>query len=244
MSGIAVLMRVGGPERPTEWIEKALASVEEQTTPANIYIMLEGDENAGIRHSPEFMEAIERRIKAGTCACMVIKNHGRGDGMDRAALVWNSTAPFILFLDDDDYLHPSALEKLHAAIVANPEAPLAYADHWEINADGSIRPDDASGWHRCEEFSYERLLERKIIHHPILMRRSAIEAAGGFDVTLKYASQYDLMLRMLKPPNPPPVHVHEKLAYIRFGHKARISQRDPKGQARCAEDAKRRVQEA
>lgn len=244
---VDILMRIGGPARPVEWIRKALESVEAQTE-TNWHISSE------VVNTPHFTPVRERYKvlcefskkhpnKVGMLCTMYGKDseHTRDlDGEQRAYMFLAGSAPYIAILDDDDYWMPETLDVLVGALEAAPEAHLAFANYMDIDAEGNEITEGV--WHRWELFTFERLMERKIIMFPFVARRSAIEAVGGFDSSLQCASGYDLLVKLTEPPNPPPIQIDRVLAAVRH-HDLRISRRLAREQFESAELLKARARE-
>lgn len=103
---------------------------------------------------------------------------------------------WIVLLDHDDVIEPSALATVRSAIAERDdraEIDLVHSDHDLLRADG-----------RCSEpcykpdFSLERLRNHNYITHLVVARRSAVAAVGGFRVGLDGAQDHDLLLRLVE----------------------------------------------
>lgn len=116
------------------------------------------------------------------------------DGGQSAAInecIARGTAPFVCWLNSDDLLLPGALPTLCRALQDAPDAPAAYGCVWNLGDDGSR----SAAW--VEPFRRERLALRCIISQPgTLIRRTAWEAVGGLDESLRMAMDYDLWWRL------------------------------------------------
>lgn len=101
-------------------------------------------------------------------------------------------APFVAWLNSDDWLLPGALVRLLETLERAPTAPMAYGRTWDI--------DQTSGRRRAtwvQPFSPRGLAVRCLISQPgTLMRRSAWETVGGLDERLHMAMDYDLWWRL------------------------------------------------
>ena len=96
------------------------------------------------------------------------------------------------FLNADDTYLPGAVGEAVAALARRPEAAGVYGRAWYVDRDGR-----RLGEFPTEEFSHARLAETCFICQPAtFVRRSAVEALGGFDEDLFYALDYDLWIRM------------------------------------------------
>ncbi len=102
------------------------------------------------------------------------------------------TAPYVCWLNSDDYWLRGALRELVSALEANPSCPVAYGRAWNVTEKtGKKTPV----W--VEPFNIDRLAFRCIICQPAtLIRRCAWEAVGGLDESLKMVMDYDLWWRL------------------------------------------------
>lgn len=98
---------------------------------------------------------------------------------------------FVALLDHDDELHPAALERVAAAIAADPEADYVYTDEDKIDRAG--RP---SGPFFKPDWSPERLRTQMYTCHLSVLRRRLVEEVGGFDPEYEGSQDWDLVLRV------------------------------------------------
>jgi len=103
-------------------------------------------------------------------------------------------APFVCWLNSDDWFLPGGLSYLVRGLEQFSESPAVYARAWNLNPETGRR---TSVW--TEPFSARRLSRRCIISQPAtLIRRSSWEDIGGVDTTLNLAMDYDLWWRLFK----------------------------------------------
>lgn len=81
-------------------------------------------------------------------------------------------ARFVLFVDADNYLALNFHERLKAQMV-NPEVGVAYANIAYVAEDGRHLSD------RCESYDYDKLRHHNFADACSLVRREALEQAGG-----------------------------------------------------------------
>jgi len=98
---------------------------------------------------------------------------------------------FVALLDHDDELHRDALAHVHAAIEAAPEADYVYTDEDKIDRAGRrsapfFKPD----------WSPERMRTQMYTCHLSVLRRSLVEAVGGFDPEVEGSQDWDLVLKV------------------------------------------------
>ena len=106
-----------------------------------------------------------------------------GAGAARNLGAKHARAPWILFLDADDYLAPDALNKL---LSASQEGYFVYSD-WVTGKD----------IHKAPEFDCESYSELLPIPITSLIERSAFEDLGGFDENLPAWEDWDLFLGLV-----------------------------------------------
>lgn len=102
------------------------------------------------------------------------------------------SAPYVCWLNSDDYYLPGGLGTLVHALESSPEAPAAYGRSWNVNVRGEkFKP------YWTAPFSRYHLANRCFISQPAtLIRRRAWESANGVDETLHMAFDYDLWWRL------------------------------------------------
>jgi glycosyltransferase involved in cell wall biosynthesis len=121
---------------------------------------------------------------------------------------------YVAFLDADDTWAADFLDKMLAALQATPDAVLAYCGWQNLGLASS----------RSEPFvppDYENAGKAETLFagcrwpiHAALVKREAVLATNGFDLTLKNAEDYALWLRVATAE--PIVRVPEVLAFYHF----------------------------
>lgn len=99
---------------------------------------------------------------------------------------------FVGWLNSDDVYLPGAAARAVALLRADPGLGMVFGHCRKIDADGApIGRVDA------RDLTLEALLSFGTIPQPsCFLRRSVLEAAGGVDVSYRYAMDYDLWLRL------------------------------------------------
>ncbi len=166
------------------WLGQALDSIFSQGIPVEVFVADAGSTDGSVevirRHESRLLGWRSHR-DAGQAAAI---NEGVARG----------TAPFVCWLNSDDWWLDGALAKLLAALEANPEAPMAYGRAWNVKEPGGRRTPVF-----VRPFNERLMAQLNLVSQPAtLVRRSAWEAVGGLDESLHLAMDYDLWWRLYR----------------------------------------------
>jgi glycosyltransferase involved in cell wall biosynthesis len=131
-----------------------------------------------------------------------------------------SRGSYLVFLDADDRLLPTALEAGLRWFRAYPECAFVSGDHRRVAADGSIiKKPEAS---RVDRDHYLALLRGNYIgmHATVMYRREVLERIGGFATSLAACEDYELYLRIAKRF---PIYSHNEVVAEYHLHGANMS---------------------
>ncbi len=118
------------------WLREALGSLAQQTRlPDEVVIADDGSSGAP---TLALLDRLAREGCSGLRELRVLREKHRGPGATRNAAVRACTGELILPLDADDALQPRALEKLEAALQAEPGAAFAFP---HVTHFGSLRAE-------------------------------------------------------------------------------------------------------
>ncbi len=112
-----------------------------------------------------------------------------GIGAASAAALEMAGGEWIALLDHDDRLAPQALREMLLTASAHPDADLLYSDEDKLAGAKYHSPFFKPDW------SPELLDCQNYLGHLLLIRRSLVDAAGGFRPGFDGAQDYDLVLR-------------------------------------------------
>ena len=112
-----------------------------------------------------------------------------------------ATGDYVALLDHDDELRPHALALVANAIVHNRDLDIVYSDEDKISTSGK-RSDP----HFKPRFNYDLLLGQNYLSHLTVIRRSIIDAAGGFRLGFEGSQDYDLFLRCVENTSTDRIH--------------------------------------
>jgi glycosyltransferase involved in cell wall biosynthesis len=119
----------------------------------------------------------------------------RGGSAARNTGIRSSSAPYVAFLDSDDEWLAAKLERqLQVFERSGDNLALVYTGTERVYADGTIRRNAAR---RYADLA-TRLLTQNVVGETSvgMVRKSAVDAVGGFDETLPSAQDLDLWLRL------------------------------------------------
>ncbi|MDR2852457.1 MAG: glycosyltransferase family 2 protein [Burkholderiaceae bacterium] len=176
----------------SQFIERALCSVYAQSMPAAEVIVV----NDGSRpEERDFLNTLCERYPFS-----VIDKENGGQGSARNAGAAASSAPYICFLDQDDFYLTHHIRTLVQAIPHDePRFGFVYADLIEADGEGNVVASSAIQG-RCahpKTSVFEMLrADMYILPSAALISRAAFEAVDGFDTQFVGFEDDDLFLRI------------------------------------------------
>lgn len=119
-----------------------------------------------------------------------------GEAAARNAGLAQLTTDWVAFLDADDQVTPTWLERLSAEAHANSTLDVVHCRWARVAADGTVIPavwqapsgDLFAVWARRSAFPV----------HAAIVRRTVVDAVGGFDITLEKSADWDLWQRVAR----------------------------------------------
>jgi glycosyltransferase involved in cell wall biosynthesis len=160
------------------------------------YVIIDGGSTDG---SVEIIRRYERLLNEGarTAKCRGInyrwiseKDKGQTDAILKGFRM--AEGEILAWLNSDDTYSPGALQKVAKIFAGEPGVSVLYGrTHFTDEKGGII------GKYPTEPFDYRRLATFDFICQPsVFFRRRAFEEAGGLDMSLHYAMDYDLWIRL------------------------------------------------
>ncbi len=170
------------------FLDQALNSIFSQEIPVEVFVLDAGSSDESltiIRKWESRLAGWRSHADAGQAAAI---NEG----------IANGRAPYVCWLNSDDFYLPHGLATMLAELDKNPGAPAVYGRSWNLqDQSGKRRPV----W--IESFNERRLALRCFISQPAtVIRRAAWEAVGGVDSRLHMCMDYDLWWRLYKQIGP------------------------------------------
>lgn len=166
------------------FLDKALSSIFDQKLPIEVFVVDGGSTDNSI----EVIQKWESQLAGWRSH----RDKGQSAAINEG--IAKGRAPYVCWINSDDWLLPDSLSSLVNLLEQHPQAPAAYGKAWNfIEKNNSMHPV----W--VEPFNPRRLALRCIIAQPAtLIRRSAWEKLGGLDENLHMTMDYDLWWRLFK----------------------------------------------
>jgi glycosyltransferase involved in cell wall biosynthesis len=165
------------------WLDDALDSVRGQTF--QDYEVIVVDDGSTDEATALKLQSIE------TQGARVLRTANRGLPAARNHAAAHARGELFCALDADDRLAPSWLEKATGVLDSRPD--VAFVSHW-LETFG----DEHWTW-RPERCDLPALLARNTVNGAALVRRSAFEAVGGYEESMRHGCEdWDLWLRLVE----------------------------------------------
>lgn len=173
-----------------DWVIEALESIGAQTLPPQEVIIIDDGSTDGA----------EQRIAPflSDPAIRLIRTENRGLAAARNRGIAESRSTFIALLDADDRYRPEYLARMVTRITAPDQPAFVTCDAESFGAHQYSGERFSSRYPQSEPINLARFLSGQVaIFGLSLIRRSALEAVGGYDEKLRSAEDLDLWLRLL-----------------------------------------------
>lgn len=172
-----------------EFIDQAIASIFAQDVPCEVFVMDAGSTDATAEIIAKWAPRLagwRSHPDSGQAAAI---NEGLALGQ----------APYVCWLNSDDWMLPGGLRFLVETLQANSQAAVAYGRAWNVSTPSGRR---RAVWGPAP-FSATKMANYCMISQPAsLIRRTAWEAVGGVRSDLHMAMDYDLWWRLKKQVGP------------------------------------------
>lgn len=169
------------------FLRQALESALSQTaTDIEVVVVDDGSSDEPDRVAGEFADPRLRLVRQDNQGASAARNRG----------VSETSAPYVAFLDGDDYWGKDKLEQQASLLDRHPEIDLVFTLCGVVSERGTSlaapqRPPAAA-------ISFAELLCENYVRNgsSVMVRRSALEAAGGFDASFAACNDYEAWLRI------------------------------------------------
>ena len=164
------------------YLNDALESIFTQRLPVEVFVMDGGSTDNSV--------AIIKKWERHLAGWRSERDGGQAAAINAAIAL--GQAPYVCWLNSDDWWLDGGLIALRQALQAEPEAAFAYGRAWNVSdPGGKVSPV----WVR--PFKRSQMAVRCLVSQPAtLIRRSAWEKVAGLDETLHMAMDYDLWWRL------------------------------------------------
>lgn len=146
------------------------------------------DDNSTEKHVSEIINSFSKsdtRIKV-----LIRKENGHISASSNSALTL-ATGEYIALLDHDDELSPDALYQNVKVLNDDRNIDLLYSDEDKIDESGKHTDP-----HFKPDWCPDNFLSRNYLGHLVVIRKTLIDAAGGFRHGFEGSQDYDLLLRV------------------------------------------------
>ncbi len=185
MARVSIVMPAFNVER---YIVEAVRSALDQTCPAFEILVVDDGSTDGT------LDQLENLRSAPTLH--VLQQDNRGASAARNAGIAAARGDIVTFLDADDRLHQTLLEKSVELLSQNSGLDLVFPLCRHVDIDG--QPTGARSKVSASRFNFRSILVKNPIHTAsgVSVRRAVLEKTDGFDETLSSNVDYDLWLRI------------------------------------------------
>lgn len=181
---ISIVMPVYNTEET--WLRKAIESVRNQIYPN--WELCIYDDGSTARH---VFRVIAEYLRQDERIRMLTGPQNRGISAASNSALSLATGEFVGFLDHDDELTLDALCEVVKLLNEQPDLDFIYTDEDKLTLDGRrVEPFFKPDW------SPDLLLSCNYITHFAVVRRSVVQAIGGFTEGLDGSQDHDLFLRL------------------------------------------------
>jgi glycosyltransferase involved in cell wall biosynthesis len=168
------------------FLDEAIQSALSQTHPPNALAVVDDG-------STDDTAAVAARF---TSVDYIYQNNG-GLAAARNAGLRRISTKYVLFLDADDILRPTAIENCLVAFSSNKEAAFVYGGFWLVDSERRFIAEKVSQ-PKTDNFGALLAINHIQMHGTVMYRADILQHAGGFDESLPCCEDYDVYLRLAK----------------------------------------------
>lgn len=194
MSGIEQSVAVIVPTyNRAELVTQTLDSLLAQTRPADEIILID---DGSTDSTAEVVADYEDRVR-----CLRQANTGKSAALNRAMKTVHSTHVWIM--DDDDVALPNALANHLALLRSKSEIDFTYSSYCEFEGNAPPDAETVARLVECPDWGQRNFFIRTMLSFPFLMQGMLVplhcyRRVGGFDETLTFNEDYDMILRLTR----------------------------------------------
>lgn len=214
-------------------LEECLASIIDQTSPANEVICI--DDNSPDPRVKQLLSALTRHEKIK----IIYNQRNLGISVSQNLAVAQAIGQYIAFLDCDDYLSRDALKKVRERLASEEFPDYLFTDRIDIDEKGKkIRHAVYGGYPQIppSEDHYRQLFEGMIASHLKTIRTESYLAHNGCNDKFSGVQDWDLALKIAATGRL--TYLPEPLYYHRI-HSKSVTQSDSVSQFRKTNEVRR-----
>jgi O-antigen biosynthesis protein len=140
---------------------------------------------------PAVVTELRRRATTDARIRLVERPEAGGIVVASNAALEAAVGEFVVLVDHDDRIEPDALERVAAALAADPTIDYLYTDEDKLSPDGTV----FDTFHK-PDWSPERLRSQNYCTHLSVLRRSVVDDVGRFRDGFDGSQDHDLILRV------------------------------------------------
>ena len=176
------------------YLPECLNSVINQTMQNfEIICIDDGSTDARVR---ALLEDVEARFDFLSC---IYHDTNRGISYSSNEMVQKAKGEYLVFLDCDDYLPLNALDLVSKALQLSPKVDYLFTNKINVDQTGNILSISEYGGYpdiKPSENIVDDLMKGMVASHLKVIRKAAIVAVGGFDLSADGVQDYDLALKI------------------------------------------------
>ena len=167
-----------------QFLDATLASIFQQNVPVEVFVMDGGSNDSSLD--------VIRKWEPKLAGWRSGKDKGQAAAINEGVSL--GSAPYVCWINSDDFLYPEGLAELLGAMQGEAPTAMAYGRCWTVNREGKkISP------YITMPFSPRLFANFCFIAQPgTLISRAAWEDAGGLNADMHMAFDYDLWWRLFK----------------------------------------------
>jgi glycosyl transferase family 2 len=168
-------------------IGDAIGSALAQTLPASDVVVCDDGST----------DELERSLAPYADRITFLRQTNSGEGAAKNAAVRAARGEFAVFLDADDVFLPERLEALAELAGARPDLDVLTTDAFLEVGGKVVRRCYDEGWTFETNDQRGAILQRNFVFGLAAVRRQTFLEGGGFDESLRYATDWDLWCRLI-----------------------------------------------
>jgi glycosyltransferase involved in cell wall biosynthesis len=185
----------------SRFLPRALRSVAEQTyRPIEVIVIDDGSTDG----TADLIPAQRDMLAAAGIELIYLQQQNGGPARARNNGLSRVSGAYVACLDSDDFWKPDFLATMQRLLATYPSAGMAFGGYLSVDTDETFLSERPTGLpaqpnEGLIQNPFPRIMDYMPTGTPcIVMRRSALDAVGGFDVNFHIGEDWDLWYRVGK----------------------------------------------